>query len=87
LVYEELGDEGIGDFLKLHKLAKKEGISREQVIKLLQLADENNPFRLSLLEKRRNWLIEKIHELDIQIERSKNHLQNLNDEIVSCKAY
>jgi hypothetical protein len=38
--YTELGDEGIGNFLKLHKLAKKEGISREQVVKLLQLSDE-----------------------------------------------
>jgi len=40
LVYEELGDDGIGDFLKLCKLAKKEGYSREQVIKILQLAEE-----------------------------------------------
>jgi len=85
-VYIELGDEGIGDFLKLYKLSKKEGINREQVVKLLQLADETNPFGLSSLEKRRNWLIDNIHELDMQIERSKNHLQSVNDGIASAKA-
>lgn len=68
LAYAELGDDGIGDFLKLHKLAKKEGISRVQVVKLLQLADDDNPIELSHLEKRRNWLIDKIHEFDMQIE-------------------
>jgi DNA-binding CsgD family transcriptional regulator len=85
--YTELGDEGIGDFLKLCKLAKKEGVSKEQVVKLLQLADEDNPFGLSRLEKRCNWLINKIHDFDMQIERSKNYLYNLNDdEIASAKA-
>jgi hypothetical protein len=45
------------------------------------------PFGLSRLEKRPNWLLNKIHELDIQIERSKNYLHRLNDdEIASAKA-
>jgi hypothetical protein len=51
LVYEELGDEGIGDFLKLHKLSKKEGISRDQAVKFLQLADDDSIFGLTQLEK------------------------------------
>jgi hypothetical protein len=84
--YIELGDEGIGDFLKLHKIAKKEGVSREQVLKLLQLADEDNPSGISQLEKRRNWLINKIHDFDMQIERSKNYSYSLNDQIASSKA-
>jgi hypothetical protein len=53
-VYTELGDEGTRDFLNLHRLAKKEGVNREQVVKLLQLADEDNTSGLSQLEKRRN---------------------------------
>jgi predicted HTH domain antitoxin len=53
-VYTELGDEGARDFLNLHRLAKKEGVNREQVVKLLQLADEDNTSGLSQLEKRRN---------------------------------
>jgi DNA repair ATPase RecN len=84
--HTELGDEGIGDFLKLHKLAKEESVSREQVAKLLQLANEDNAFGISQLEKRHKWYIDKIHEFDMQIERSKNHLQSVNDEIASTKA-
>ena len=51
----------------------KERYRRKHVVKLLQLADDDNPFGLSHLEKRRKWLIDKIHDLDMQIERSKNH--------------
>jgi len=86
LVYEELGDDGIGDFLKLCKLAKKEGVSRQQVVKLLQLVDGDNYIGLSSFEKGRKWRIDEIHELDMQIERSKKHLQSVNDEIASVKA-
>jgi DNA polymerase III delta prime subunit len=84
--YTELGDESIGDFLKLYKLTKKEGVSKEQVVNLLKLADDNNHFGISSLEKRRKWLLDKIHEFDMQIERSKNYLYNLNDQIASSKA-
>jgi predicted DNA-binding protein YlxM (UPF0122 family) len=73
--YKELGDDGMRNFLKLYRLAKKEGVSVEQVVKLLLLVDERNPFGLIQLEKRREWLIAKIHDLDMQIERSKNYLQ------------
>jgi hypothetical protein len=84
-VYTELGDEGIGDFLKLYKLTEKEGIRREEVVKLLQLADENNPFGLSTLEDRRKWRIDEIHDLDMQIERSKNELNNVNKDIAKAR--
>jgi hypothetical protein len=83
--YKELGDEGIRHFLRLIKLAKKERIGVEQIVNLLQLAGEDNPFGLSYLEKRRKWIINNIHDLDLQIERSKNHLQSANDEIASSK--
>jgi hypothetical protein len=83
--YTDLGDESIGYFVKLCKLAKKEGISVEPVVKLLQLADEDNTFGLSQLEQRRKWRIHEIHEFDMQIERSKEHLNNVNDEIASSK--
>ena len=41
LAYRELWDHSMRDFLKLHKLAKKEGISREEVVKILQLASSS----------------------------------------------
>ena len=86
-VYIELGDDGIRDFLELYKLSKKEGVSREQVVKLLQLVDEDNPRGLAQIEKERKWRIDEIHDLDIQIERSKNFLYRLNNEIASSRNY
>ena len=57
----------------------------EQIVKLLKLADDDNPFGLSLLEQRRKWRIDEIHEMDIHIERSKNQLNSMNDQIASSK--
>lgn len=85
--YKELGDEGIGDFLKLYKLSKKEGVSRQQVIKLLQMADDDNALGLAQIEKLHKWRIEEIHDMDIQIERSKNYLYRLNNEIAWSRNY
>jgi hypothetical protein len=64
-------------------LAKREHISVQHVLSLLQLADDDNHFGVSHLEKQHKWHIDEIHELDIQIERSKNHLHSVNDQIVS----
>jgi predicted DNA-binding protein YlxM (UPF0122 family) len=83
--YKELGDDGMRNFLKLYRLAKKEGVSVEQVVKLLLLVDERDPFGLIQLEKRREWLIAKIHDLDMQIERSKNYLQSLSNQIANAR--
>jgi predicted HTH domain antitoxin len=85
LAYKELGDNNIGYFVKLCKLAKKEGVNVEQLVKLLQLADEDNDIGLSSFEKWRKWRIDEIRGLDMQIERSKNHLQSVNDEIAGAK--
>jgi Holliday junction resolvasome RuvABC ATP-dependent DNA helicase subunit len=50
----------------------KEYISLEQLLRLLQLADEDNALRLSQLKRKQNWFMDEIHQLDKQIERSKN---------------
>jgi phosphomevalonate kinase len=83
-LYEEIGDD-IRHILKLHRRAKKEGLGIEQVVKLLQLADEDKDIGLSTFEKWRKWRIDEIRGLDMQIERSKNHLQSVNDEIAGAK--
>jgi len=46
LVYEEIGDD-IRHILELYRRAKKEGHGIEQVVELLQLADEDYAFGLS----------------------------------------
>jgi predicted DNA-binding protein YlxM (UPF0122 family) len=85
--YTELGDEAIGDFLQLYELSKKEIVSREQVINLLKLVDEDNARGLAQIEKWHKWQIEEIHYLDIQIEKSKNYLYRLNNEIARSMNY
>lgn len=85
--YTELGDEAIGDFLKLYELSKKEGVSREQVVNLLQLVDEDNAHGLAQIEKWHKWQIEEIHYWDMQIEKSKNYLYRLNNEIARSMNY
>ena len=66
-------------------LAKKDDMGGEQVVKLLQLADEDNALGLSSLEKRRKWCMHEMHQLDMHIIRSKNHLHSVNDEVASSK--
>ena len=85
-IYEELGYENIGYFVKLCKLEIKGGYTKEQVVKILKLVDEDNAFGLSHIEKRRKWHIDEIHEFDMQIEKSKKHLHSVNYEIESAKA-
>jgi hypothetical protein len=68
LTYNELG-ERYKIFSKVIWLAKKECLGVEQIIRLLQLADEDNPFGLSSVEQQRKGRIDEIHELDMQIER------------------
>jgi len=87
IAYKELGDEGIGDFLKLYELSKKEGVSRQQVVKLLQMVDDDNALGLAQIEKLYKWRTEETHDLDMQIERSKNYLYRLNNEIDRSRNY
>jgi hypothetical protein len=82
-IYEEIGDD-IRHIIELYRRAKKEGTNIEHIIKPLQLADEDNVSGILQLERRRKWLIDKIHELYMQIERTKNYLYSLN-EIAGAK--
>jgi predicted transcriptional regulator len=66
-IYEEIGDD-IRYIIVLYRRAKKEGVGIEHIVKLLQLANEDNASGILKLERRSKWLIDKIHDLDRQIE-------------------
>jgi hypothetical protein len=83
-IYEEIGDD-IRHIIELYRRAKKEGTDIEHIVKLLQLADEDNASGILQLERRYKWLIDKIHQFDLQIERAKNYLYSLNNEIGGAK--
>jgi hypothetical protein len=85
LAYTELGDEGIRDVIRLCRLLKKERKGQEQVARLLDLTDENNPYGLAFLERRHKWLKREMGRLDMRIERATNYLQGLNSQISGAK--
>ena len=84
-IYEELGNEGTREVVRLCRLLKKEGKRPEHVVKLLDLIDENNPYGLSFLEKRYKWLKGEIGKLEMQMQGSRNYLQDLNSRISGAK--
>jgi transposase len=64
--------------LKLCSEAEKEGISREQLIKLAKLVDENNPVGLSQLEKLRQWHLNEIRDMETErheIEKERHEIE------------
>ena len=70
LIYEEISDY-IRYIIGLLRRAKKERMSTESIIKLLQPADEDNASGILKLERRSKRLIDKIHQFNLKIERSK----------------
>ena len=85
-IYEEIGDD-IRHIIELYRRAKKEGLGIEHIVKLLQLANEDNASGILQLERRRKWMIDEIHDLDTQIERSQSYLYRLNNEIYRSRNY
>jgi hypothetical protein len=79
--YKELGDEGIGYFVKLCKLAKKEGMTVKKVINALAIANED----LTYLEERRELLNDEVNTLESKRQKSKSSSNILNERVTSSK--
>ena len=79
--YKELGDNGLRYFVKLYKLAKKEGMTVEKVINALAIANEELPY----LEERRELLNDEINTLESKRQKLNNDWNILNDKIASSK--
>jgi hypothetical protein len=79
--YKELGDEGIGYFVKLCKLAKKEGMTVKKVINALAIANEDLPY----LEERRELLNDEVNTLESKRQKSKSSSNILNERVTSSK--
>ena len=91
-VYEELGDEGTGDFLRLYKLAKAKGVGVRQVIHLLKIANNNLPeieWRyerlkndVSMLQSQKHTCTRKLYQLNNQTATTSRVLSSLR---ISCE--
>jgi hypothetical protein len=74
-IYQEIQD-SIGYFLKLFRLGKKEGLSPEQLINLIKLADN-----IHNLEEKLQQLQSEVEVIEMEKSKSKEKLKNLHNEI------
>jgi hypothetical protein len=72
IIYEEHKGR-IPHLLKLCSEAEKEGISIGQLVKLSELADENNPVGLSQLEKQRQWHLSELRGMETERRQMVTH--------------
>ena len=68
LAYKELGEEDIGYFVKLCKLAKKVGLSIEKIVNAVDIASNKLPYMESLYRQPKD-------EVD-NMQRTRQHLSN-----------
>jgi hypothetical protein len=78
-IYHENQD-SIGYFLKLFRLGKEKGVTPEQIIKLVQMADS-----IHMLEDKLQWLQSEISDISTRKSEGQEELKNLHNEISSTK--
>ena len=82
-VYEELGDEGIGDYLRLYKLAKAKDMGVQQIVSLLKIANYDLPD----IEDRFKTLRNDVSILQSQGLTCKGSLYQLNNQIATTSRF
>ena len=75
IIYQEIQD-NMGYFLKLFRLGKKEGVTPEQLINLIKMADN-----IHNLEEKFHQLQSEVEDIEMEKSKSKEKLKNLHNEI------
>jgi DNA-binding CsgD family transcriptional regulator/predicted RNase H-like nuclease (RuvC/YqgF family) len=81
LIYEEIGEDNIEDFVEFWNRSKERGMGRMHMVKALAIADKELPY----LEEKCELLKIENNDLESKKQQSKNELHNLKDEIASSK--
>jgi hypothetical protein len=81
LVYEEIGEDNIEDFVEFYNSVKERGMGRMHMVKALAIANENLPY----LEEKCELLKVGNTDLEYKKQQLNNELQILNDKIASSK--
>jgi predicted RNase H-like nuclease (RuvC/YqgF family) len=81
LIYEEIGEYNIEDFVEFWNRSKERGMGRMHMVKALAIADKELPY----LEEKCELLKIGNNDLESKKQQSKNELHNLKDEIASSK--
>ena len=84
IIYEEHKGR-IPRLLKLCSEAEKEGISTEQLVKLSELANENNPVGLSQLEKQRQWHLSELRGMETQRREREKEIREMAAQLHRMK--
>ena len=70
----------IPHLLKLCRQAEEEGVDIEQLLKLSELAADNNPVGLSQLEKLRQWHLSELHGMETERREMETQLHRMKAE-------
>jgi hypothetical protein len=85
IIYEEHRHH-IPRLLKLCSEAQKEGINTGQLVKLSELANENNPVGLTQLEKLRIWHLNEIRGMETELHRMKAEKEKYENVLFLLKS-
>jgi chromosome segregation ATPase len=78
-IYQEIQD-SIGYFLKLFRLGKEKGVTPEQIMKLIQMADS-----IHKLQEKLEQLQSEVLDISIRKSVGKDQLKDLHDEIETAQ--
>ena len=81
LIYEEIGEDNIEDFVEFWNRSKERGMDRMHMVKTFAIANEDLPY----LEEKCELLKIENNDLEYKKQQLNNELHNLNDEIASSK--
>jgi predicted HTH domain antitoxin len=81
LIYDEIGEDNIEDFVEFYNSVKERGMGRMHMVKALAIADKDLPY----LEEKCELLKVENNDLESKKQQSNNELYTLNDKIASSK--
>jgi hypothetical protein len=81
ILYEDIGDDNIEQFVKLYNLAKSKNIGVEQVVELLSISN-----KIPELEYRYQRLTDEAITLQFQKQNLEKDLKELNNQIICSKS-
>ncbi|HEX6028513.1 MAG TPA: hypothetical protein VFY64_05680 [Nitrososphaeraceae archaeon] len=81
LIYEEIGEDNIEDFVEFWNHYKERGMGRMHMVKAVAIANDDLPY----LEEKCEMLKIEANDFESKKQQSNNELHILNDKIVSSK--
>jgi len=70
----------IGYFLKLYRIAKKQGVTSDKIDSFLQIVD-----KIPDLEKRFEWLLSELEDLEFRKFRAREELEDIRNQIAKSR--